>query len=195
MESGWCTLHCMQALFRAVAITGVVVRGFRSSSVPVTHEGYLVESRRPLRFGPHKPIALSLTTLSRHSPLATASRSTSIISLCLGSSASLSSQANRSVFSTLSRHSPLATVSRSTSIISLCLGSSASLSSPGFQVPVTLVPLFSLSVLLRLLVLSLEQQCQWLQAMWKYCIAHKWGRMYIYTEYARTKHIYIYIYI
>ena len=27
-------------------------------------------------------------------------------------------------------------------------------------------------------------------AMWKYCIAHKWGRMYIYTEYA-----YIYIYI
>ena len=106
MESGWCTLHCMQALFRAVTITGVVVRGFRSSSVPVTHEGYLVESRRPLWFGPHKLIALSLTTLSRHSPLAaTASRNTSIISLCLGSSASLSSQANRSVFSTLSRHS------------------------------------------------------------------------------------------
>ena len=128
MESGWCTLHCMQALFRAVTITGVVVRGFRSSSVPVTHEGYLVESRRPLWFGPHKPIALSL--LSWHSPLATASRSMSIISLCLGSSASLSSQANRSVFSTLSRHSPLATVSRSMSIISLCLGSSASLSSP-----------------------------------------------------------------
>ena len=107
MESGWCTLHCMQALFRAVTITGVVVRGFRSSSVPVTHEGYLVESRRPLWFGPHKPIALSLTTLSRHSPLATASRSTSIISLCLGSSASLSSQTNRSVFSTLSRDSPV----------------------------------------------------------------------------------------
>ena len=124
MESGWCTLHSMQALFRAVTITGVVVRGFRSSSVPVTHEGYLVGSRRPLWFGPHKSIALSLTTLSRHS------RSTSIISLCLGSSASLSSQANCSVFSTLSRHSPLATVSRSTSIISLCLDSSASLSSP-----------------------------------------------------------------
>ena len=87
MESGWCTLHCMQALFRTVTITGVVVRGFRSSSVPVTHEGYLVESRRPLWFGPHKPIALSLTALSRHSPLATASRSTSIISLCFGSSA------------------------------------------------------------------------------------------------------------
>ena len=91
MESGWCTLHCMQALFRAVTITGVVVRGFTSSSVPVTHEGYLVESRRPLWFGLHKPIALSLTTLSRYSPLATVSRSTSIISLCLGSSASLSS--------------------------------------------------------------------------------------------------------
>ena len=43
-------------------------------------------------------------------------------------------------------------------------------------------------------VLSLEQQCQWLQTMWKYCIAHKRGRMYIYTEYARTKHIYIHIY-
>ena len=191
MESGWCTLHCMQALFRAVTITGVVVWGFRSSSVPVTHEGYLVESRRPLWFGPHKSIALFLTTLSRHSPLATASRSTSIISLCLGSSASLSSQANRSVFSTLSRHSPLATVSRSTSMISLCLDSSASLSSP-FSSLCYWFPLFSLSVLL---VLSLEQQCsqqcQWLQAMWKYCIAHKWGRMYIYTEYARTKHIYI----
>ena len=140
----------MQALFRAVTITGVVVRGFRSSSVPVTHEGYLVESRRPLWFGPHKPIALSLTTLSRHSPLATASRSTSIISSVL-------------VVVPPFPHR--------------------------FQVPVTLVPLLSLSVLLRLLVLSLEQQCQWLQAMWKYCIAHKWGRMYIYTEYARTKHI------
>ena len=91
MEPGWCTLHCMQALFRAVTIAGVVVRGFRSSSVPVTHESYLFESRRPLWFGSHKPIALSLTTLSRHSPLATASRSTSMISLCLGSSASLSS--------------------------------------------------------------------------------------------------------
>ena len=130
MESGWCTLYCMQALFRAMTITGVVVWGFRSSSVPVTHEGYLVESCRLLWFRPHNPIALSLTALSRHSPLATASCSLSIISLCLGSSASLSSQANHSVFSTLSRHFPLATVSHSTSIISLCLGSSASLSSP-----------------------------------------------------------------
>ena len=33
-------------------ITGVVVQGFRSSSVPVTHEGYLVESHRALCFGP-----------------------------------------------------------------------------------------------------------------------------------------------
>ena len=42
--------------------TGVVVRGFRSSSVPVTYKGYLVESRRPLwpSSGPHKLIALSL---------------------------------------------------------------------------------------------------------------------------------------
>ena len=40
----------------AVTIAGVVVRGFRSSSVPVTHDG--CES------GPHKLIALS--TLSWH---------------------------------------------------------------------------------------------------------------------------------
>ena len=30
---------------------GVVVWGFRSSSVPVAHESHLVESRRPLWFG------------------------------------------------------------------------------------------------------------------------------------------------
>ena len=59
MESGWCRLHC-KSYFRAVAITGVVVEGFRSSSVSVTHEGYLVEAHRPLWFGPHKLIALSL---------------------------------------------------------------------------------------------------------------------------------------
>ena len=34
MESGWCRLHC-KFYFRTVAITGVVVWGFRSSSVPV----------------------------------------------------------------------------------------------------------------------------------------------------------------
>ena len=39
----------LQALFRST-VTGVVVQGFRSSSVPATHEGYLVESRRPLWF-------------------------------------------------------------------------------------------------------------------------------------------------
>ena len=40
----------LQALFLST-ITGVVVQGFRSSSVPVTHKGYLVKSHRPLRFG------------------------------------------------------------------------------------------------------------------------------------------------
>ena len=40
----------LQALFRST-IAGVVVQGFTSSSVPVTHDGYLVKSRRPLRFG------------------------------------------------------------------------------------------------------------------------------------------------
>ena len=51
----------LSALFQSTN-TGVVVRGFRSSSVPVTYKGYLVESRRPLwpSLGPHKLIALSL---------------------------------------------------------------------------------------------------------------------------------------
>ena len=42
----------LQALFQST-ITGVVVtgHGFRSSSVPFTHEGYLVESCRPLWYG------------------------------------------------------------------------------------------------------------------------------------------------
>ena len=40
----------LQALFRSTT-TGVVVQGFRSSSVPVTHKGYLVESHRRLWFG------------------------------------------------------------------------------------------------------------------------------------------------
>ena len=42
----------LSVLFRST-ITGVVAQGFRSSSVPVTDEGYLVESHRPLlpKFG------------------------------------------------------------------------------------------------------------------------------------------------
>ena len=54
--------YTLSALFRST-ITGVVARGFRSSSVPVTHEGYLIESHRPLlpSLGPHKLIALSLS--------------------------------------------------------------------------------------------------------------------------------------
>ena len=40
----------LQALFRST-IAGVGVQGFRSPSVPVTHEGFLVKSRRPLWFG------------------------------------------------------------------------------------------------------------------------------------------------
>ena len=89
MESGWCRLHC-KPYSGAVTITGVVVRGFRSSSVPVTHKGYLVESRRPLWFGSSQANRSAFNTLSRHSPLAGVSRSTPIISLRLGSSASLS---------------------------------------------------------------------------------------------------------
>ena len=40
----------LQALFQSI-FTGVVVQGFRSSSVLVTQAGYLVESRGPLWFG------------------------------------------------------------------------------------------------------------------------------------------------
>ena len=76
----------------------VVVQGFRSSSVPVTHEGYLVESRRPLWFGSSQANYSVFNTLSRHYPLAAVSRSTSIITLCLGSSASLSSPFSSSCY-------------------------------------------------------------------------------------------------
>ena len=50
----------LSALFQST-ITGVVVWDFRSSSVAVPHEDYLVESRRDLSgSGPHKLIAMSL---------------------------------------------------------------------------------------------------------------------------------------
>ena len=87
----------LQALFRSTT-TGVVVQSFRSSSVPVTHKGYLVESRRPLWFGSSQANHSVFNTLSRHSPLATVSRSTSIISLRLGSSVSLSSPFSSSCY-------------------------------------------------------------------------------------------------
>ena len=87
----------LQALFRST-IAGVVVQGYRSSSVPVIHEGYLVKSRRPLRFGSSQANRSVFNTLSRHSPLAAVSRSTSIISLRLGSSASLSSPLSSSCY-------------------------------------------------------------------------------------------------
>ena len=80
----------LQALFRST-IARVVIQGFRSSSVPVTHEGYLVKSRRPLRFGSSQANRSALNT-ELALPLAAVSHAaTSIISLRLGSSASLSS--------------------------------------------------------------------------------------------------------
>ena len=47
-------------------ITGVVVRGLRSSSVAVAHEGYLVQSRRPLWFGSSQANRSVFNTLSTH---------------------------------------------------------------------------------------------------------------------------------
>ena len=87
----------LQALFLST-ITGVVVQDFRSCSVPVTHKGYLVESCRSLWFGSSPANRSVFNTLSRHSPLAAVSRSTSIISLRLGSSASLSSPFSSSCY-------------------------------------------------------------------------------------------------
>ena len=78
----------LQALFRST-IAGVVVQGFRSSSVPVTR--VIWSSHADLSgSSPHKLIALPLT-LSRHSRWRQCHAATSIISLRLGSSASLSS--------------------------------------------------------------------------------------------------------
>ena len=45
-------------------ITEVVVRGLRSSSVAVAHEGYLVQSRRPLWFGSSQANCSVFNTLS-----------------------------------------------------------------------------------------------------------------------------------
>ena len=53
----------LSARFRST-ITGVVVLGFRSSSVAVAHEGYFVESRRPLWFGSSQANCSVFNTLS-----------------------------------------------------------------------------------------------------------------------------------
>ena len=63
----------LQVLFRST-IARVVVQGFRSSSVPVTHEGYLVKSRRPLRFGSSQANRSAFNT-EPALPLAAVSRS------------------------------------------------------------------------------------------------------------------------
>ena len=88
----WYGVRVVQTILQAFFLsttTGVVVQGFRSSSVPVTHEGYLVELRRPLWFGSSQANHSVFNTLSRHSPLAAVSRSTSIISLRIASLSSL----------------------------------------------------------------------------------------------------------
>ena len=81
-------------------------------------------------------------------------------------------------------------VSCSTSIISLRLGSSAS-----FQVPVTLVPTVQPFYPASLASLLSNSGYMNQHAMWKYCIAHKWSRMYIYMLNTHVPCIYIYIYI
>ena len=136
----------LSALFQST-ITGVVVWGFGSSSVAVAHEGYLVESRRPLWFG--------------------------------------SPQANRRLYK-YTEQSPLAAVSSRTLTISLRLASRASLSSP-FPSPCYVGSHNSAFLSCWSNLLSNEQH-----AIWKYCIAHKWGMMYIYG--IRTYQTYIHIY-
>ena len=140
----------LQALFRST-IAGVVVQGFRSSSVYLLLTRVIWSSHADLSgSGPHKLIALPLT---------------------------------------LSRHSRWRQCHAATSIISLRLGSSASLSSPFSSYLLRWFTLFSLSVLLVFLLGNSGYMNQ--HVMWKYCIVNKWGRMYIYTEYARTIYIYI----
>ena len=96
MESGWCRLHCSP--FCRARLLELWYRVLRSSSVPVTHEGYLVESRRPLWFGSSQANCSIFNTLSWHFPLAAVSRSTSITSLRFGSSASHSSPFSSSCY-------------------------------------------------------------------------------------------------
>ena len=62
----------LQALFLST-ITGVVVQGFRSCSVPVIYAGYLVKSRRPLWFRSLQANHPVFNTLSQHSLLAAVS--------------------------------------------------------------------------------------------------------------------------
>ena len=71
--------------------------GFRSSSVPVAHKGIWSSHADLSGSGPHKLIALPLT-LSRHSRWRQCHAVTSIISLRLGSSASLSSPFSSSCY-------------------------------------------------------------------------------------------------
>ena len=64
MESGWCRLHCKP--FSRAQLLELWYRVLRSSSLPVTHEGYLVESRRPLWFGSSQANRSVFNTLSCH---------------------------------------------------------------------------------------------------------------------------------
>ena len=79
-----------------------IEHNYWSCPIGVACESYLVESRRPLWFSPHKLISLCQVLIHRHSPLAAVSCSTLIISLRLASRASLSS-----LFKSLLRWSPL----------------------------------------------------------------------------------------
>ena len=89
MESGWCRLHICQPFSQ---------HNYWScgskSSVAVAHEGYLVQSRRPLQFGSSQ----ANLQYTEHSPLAAVSRTMLIISLCLASRVSLSSPFFKSLF-------------------------------------------------------------------------------------------------
>ena len=94
MESGWCRLHCKpfsgaQLLELWYRVLEALLYLLPTRVIWSSHED-LPGS------GPHELITLS--TLSRHSPLAAASRSTSIISLCLGCSTSLSSPFSSSCY-------------------------------------------------------------------------------------------------
>ena len=95
MESGWCRLHCKP--FSGVQLVELWYRVLEALLYLLLTR-FIWSSHADLSgSGPHKLIALSYT-LNRHSPLAAVSRSTSIISLRLGSSASLSSPFSSSCY-------------------------------------------------------------------------------------------------
>ena len=88
MESGWCRLHCKP--FSRAQLLELWYRVLEALLYLLLTR-VIWSSHADLLFGSSRANHSVFNALSRYSPLAAVSRSTSIISLCLGSSVSLSS--------------------------------------------------------------------------------------------------------